>query len=67
MLHIESGMTAVAIPAWNARGVIPPINELNPTATERPPYAALPLRAACKAPTLYVHVPLVTWHVRHAL
>ncbi len=32
-------MTTVAIPAWNAEGVIPPINELNPTATERSPYA----------------------------
>jgi uncharacterized protein DUF6932 len=31
-------MTAVAIPAWNAQGVIPPINELNPTAAERSPY-----------------------------
>jgi hypothetical protein len=31
-------MTVVAIPAWNAQGVIPPIDELDPTSAERPPY-----------------------------
>ena len=31
-------MNAVPIPHWNAQGVIPPINELNPTAVERSPY-----------------------------
>ena len=33
------GPTTVAIPAWNAQGVIPPINELDPTSAERSPYA----------------------------
>jgi len=31
-------MPTVAIPAWNTHGVIPPINELLPTAAERSPY-----------------------------
>lgn len=31
-------MTLVPIPAWNAQGVIPPINALNPTSAERSPY-----------------------------
>ncbi|MDG4560911.1 MAG: hypothetical protein P9E88_06425 [Candidatus Competibacter sp.] len=31
-------MTLVPIPAWNAQGVIPPINALNPTSVERSPY-----------------------------
>lgn len=31
-------MNAVSIPHWNAQGVIPPINELNPTSVERSPY-----------------------------
>ncbi|MDP2828041.1 MAG: hypothetical protein Q8O37_05490 [Sulfuricellaceae bacterium] len=31
-------MNTVAIPAWNAQGIIPPINELQPTAAERSPY-----------------------------
>jgi len=31
-------MITVAIPDWNAQGVIPPINELNPTLAERSPY-----------------------------
>ena len=31
-------MTFVPIPAWNAQGVIPPINALNPTSAERSPY-----------------------------
>lgn len=60
-------MAAVAIPAWNAHGVIPVIDALNRRATERSPPAALPLPLACKAATPYVHVPLVTRHARHAL
>ena len=32
-------MTTVAIPGWNAQGVIPPINELNPTSADRSPYS----------------------------
>ena len=31
-------MTSVAIPDWNAQGVIPPINILQPTEAERSPY-----------------------------
>jgi hypothetical protein len=31
-------MTLVAIPAWNAQCLIPPINELNSSAAERSPY-----------------------------
>lgn len=31
-------MTTVAIPDWNAQGVIPPINELQPTSVDRSPY-----------------------------
>jgi len=31
-------MTTVAIPGWNAQGVIPPINELQPTSVDRSPY-----------------------------
>lgn len=31
-------MTTVAIPTWNAQCLIPPINELNPSAAERSPY-----------------------------
>lgn len=31
-------MTLVPIPAWNAQGVVPPINALNPTSVERSPY-----------------------------
>lgn len=33
-------MNAVPIPHWNAQGVIPPINELNPTSVARSPYQA---------------------------
>ncbi len=36
-------MTIVAIPAWTARGVIPPVNATSPTTAERSPYTvALP-------------------------
>jgi hypothetical protein len=31
-------MTTVAIPDWNAQGVIPPINNQQPTAVDRSPY-----------------------------
>jgi hypothetical protein len=31
-------MTLVPIPAWNAQGVIPPVNALNPASAERSPY-----------------------------
>lgn len=31
-------MTTVAIPDWNAQGVIPPINNLQPTLADRSPY-----------------------------
>lgn len=31
-------MTPVPIPAWNAQGVISPVNPLDPTAAERSPY-----------------------------
>lgn len=31
-------MTTVAIPDWNAQGVIPPINEFQPTSVDRSPY-----------------------------
>jgi hypothetical protein len=31
-------MTFVPIPAWNAQGVIPPVNALNPISAERSPY-----------------------------
>jgi hypothetical protein len=31
-------MATVAIPAWNANGVIPPISSANPTSAERSPY-----------------------------
>ena len=31
-------MTTVAIPDWNAQGVIPPINSLQPTMADRSPY-----------------------------
>jgi len=31
-------MTSVPIPAWNAQGAIPPINEASPTSTDRSPY-----------------------------
>lgn len=31
-------MTTVAIPPWSSQGLIPPINELHPTAAERSPY-----------------------------
>ena len=31
-------MTTVAIPNWNAQGVIPPINDLQPTTVDRSPY-----------------------------
>lgn len=31
-------MMTVAIPAWNAQCLIPPVNELNPSAAERSPY-----------------------------
>lgn len=33
-------MAVMAIPAWNAQGVLPPINELNPVSAERSPYQA---------------------------
>lgn len=32
-------MITVAIPAWNAQCLIPPVNELNPSAAERSPYS----------------------------
>jgi hypothetical protein len=32
-------MNLVAIPAWNPQGLIPPIDTLQPTGTERSPYA----------------------------
>jgi hypothetical protein len=36
-------MTIVAIPPWNAGGLIPPVNSVTPTAAERSPYSvALP-------------------------
>lgn len=31
-------MTTVSIPKWNAQGVLPPIDPINPTSTERSPY-----------------------------
>ncbi len=31
-------MSPVAIPAWSADGVLPPVNALQPTSTERSPY-----------------------------
>lgn len=31
-------MTTVPIPAWNAVGLLPPINQANPTSPERSPY-----------------------------
>lgn len=31
-------MTTVAIPDWNAQGVIPPVNSLQPTLADRSPY-----------------------------
>src|SRR4051812_26048050 len=31
-------MSTVAIPTWNANGVIPPISSANPTSAERSPY-----------------------------
>ncbi len=32
-------MTTVPIPAWNAVGLLPPINQANPTSYERSPYS----------------------------
>jgi len=32
-------VTIVPIPGWNAQGVIPPINQLDPTSAERAPYS----------------------------
>jgi hypothetical protein len=32
-------MSSVAIPGWNAEGVLPPINPTQPVSTERSPYA----------------------------
>lgn len=32
-------MTTVSIPNWNAQGVLPPINPVDPTSAERSPYA----------------------------
>jgi hypothetical protein len=32
-------MSPIAIPPWNAEGVLPPINESQPVSTERSPYA----------------------------
>lgn len=31
-------MTTVSIPKWNAQGVLPPIDPINPTSSERSPY-----------------------------